>query len=87
MAMSSASCRNLDSPFVTVVLRVAQPSGKIDTRSFEMTVPEFQASISLVLHFFRAMELRKKTIAVFLLQRMTFGFYTRLLNGVTCFVL
>ena len=44
MAMSSSNCRNLSSPYVSVVLRIAEPSGKVNTRSFEMTVPEFQVS-------------------------------------------
>jgi hypothetical protein len=42
MSMSSSSCRSLNSPFITVLLKVAEPSGLIVSRSFEMTMPEFQ---------------------------------------------
>ena len=42
MATSSNQCRNLSSLFVTMVLKVADPSGQVTTKSFEMTVPEFQ---------------------------------------------
>ncbi|XP_033115623.1 COMM domain-containing protein 6-like [Anneissia japonica] len=43
MAMTSQSCKNLNSPLVTISLKVASPSGNIATTSFEMTVPEFQS--------------------------------------------
>ncbi|XP_013383850.1 COMM domain-containing protein 6-like [Lingula anatina] len=42
VAMSSDGCRNLNTPFVTVLLKVADPSGHVTTRSFEMTVIQFQ---------------------------------------------
>ncbi|XP_065178533.1 COMM domain-containing protein 6-like [Sycon ciliatum] len=42
MAVSSSSCRGLNTPFVTLLLRVAEPSGNIIERSVEMSVPEFQ---------------------------------------------
>ncbi|XP_069746652.1 COMM domain-containing protein 6 isoform X2 [Narcine bancroftii] len=42
MAVSSDSCRSLNYPYVTMVLKVADPSGEIIRRSFEMTVPQFQ---------------------------------------------
>lgn len=52
VAMTSDSCRSLNSTFVVMSLRVADPSGKVTTRSFEMTVAEFkvrnQTNISLV---------------------------------------
>lgn len=42
MSMASSNCRNLNSPFVAVLLKVAEPSGTVTERSFEMTVPEFK---------------------------------------------
>lgn len=42
VAMSSNNCRNLNSPFVTISLKVADPSGQVQERSFEMTVPQFR---------------------------------------------
>ncbi|XP_013412764.1 COMM domain-containing protein 6 isoform X2 [Lingula anatina] len=42
VAMSSDGCRNLNTPFVTVLLKVADPTGHVTTRSFEMTVIQFQ---------------------------------------------
>jgi len=42
MSMASSNCRNLNSPFVAVLLKVAEPSGSVVERSFEMTIPEFK---------------------------------------------
>ncbi|XP_048454361.1 COMM domain-containing protein 6 [Rhincodon typus] len=42
MAVSSDSCRSLNHPYVTMMLKVANPSGEIISRSFEMTIPQFQ---------------------------------------------
>ncbi|XP_055492706.1 COMM domain-containing protein 6 isoform X2 [Leucoraja erinacea] len=42
MAMSSDGCRSLNYLYVTMVLKVANPSGDIIRRSFEMTIPQFQ---------------------------------------------
>ncbi|XP_071485738.1 COMM domain-containing protein 6-like [Diadema antillarum] len=42
VAMSSNNCRNLNSPFITISLKVADPSGQVRERSFELTVPEFR---------------------------------------------
>ncbi|KAK7882372.1 hypothetical protein WMY93_028546 [Mugilogobius chulae] len=42
MAVSSDSCRSLNSPYVMVMLKVADPSGQICQKSFEMTVQQFQ---------------------------------------------
>ncbi|XP_072114887.1 COMM domain-containing protein 6 isoform X1 [Mobula birostris] len=42
MAVSSDSCKSLNCPYVTIALKVADPSGEIIRRSFEMTVPQFQ---------------------------------------------
>ncbi|XP_077984466.1 COMM domain-containing protein 6-like isoform X2 [Glandiceps talaboti] len=42
MGISSDSCRNLNSPYVAITITVADPSGHHITRTFEMTIPEFQ---------------------------------------------
>ncbi|XP_077584305.1 COMM domain-containing protein 6 [Stigmatopora nigra] len=42
MAVSSDTCRSLNSPFVTILLKIAEPSGQIRQNAFEMTVPQFQ---------------------------------------------
>ncbi|KAK2526985.1 Commd6 [Columba guinea] len=42
VAMSSDTCRSLKYPYVTVMLKVADPSGQITDRSFEMTIPQFK---------------------------------------------
>jgi len=45
MSMASSNCRNLNSPFVAVLLKIAEPSGSITERSFEMSLPEFKVDI------------------------------------------
>jgi len=45
MSVASSNCRNLNSPFVTVLLKVAAPSGTVTEHSFEMTLPEFKVRI------------------------------------------
>ncbi|XP_049634876.1 COMM domain-containing protein 6 [Suncus etruscus] len=42
MAVSSDSCRSLKYPYVAVMLTVADHSGKAKSKSFEMTIPQFQ---------------------------------------------
>ncbi|XP_077393553.1 COMM domain-containing protein 6 isoform X2 [Festucalex cinctus] len=42
LAVSSDTCRSLNSPFVTILLKIAEPSGQISQKAFEMTVPQFQ---------------------------------------------
>ncbi|XP_070553177.1 COMM domain-containing protein 6-like [Ptychodera flava] len=42
LALSSDSCRSLNSPYVAMTMTVADPSGHHITRTFEMTIPEFQ---------------------------------------------
>ncbi|XP_054643203.1 COMM domain-containing protein 6 [Dunckerocampus dactyliophorus] len=42
LALSSDTCRSLNLPFVTVLLKIAEPSGQISQKAFEMTVPQFQ---------------------------------------------
>ncbi|XP_066843720.1 COMM domain-containing protein 6 isoform X1 [Anser cygnoides] len=42
VAMSSDTCRSLKYPYVTVTLKVADPSGQITDKTFEMTIPQFK---------------------------------------------
>ncbi|XP_051259032.1 COMM domain-containing protein 6 isoform X1 [Dicentrarchus labrax] len=42
MAVSSDTCRSLNSPYVSLLLKIVEPSGQISQRSFEMTIPQFQ---------------------------------------------
>ncbi|NXF93743.1 COMD6 protein, partial [Eubucco bourcierii] len=42
VAMSSDTCRSLKYPYVMVTLTVADPSGQITDKSFEMTIPQFK---------------------------------------------
>ncbi|XP_071335347.1 COMM domain-containing protein 6 isoform X1 [Trachinotus anak] len=42
MAVSSDTCRSLNSPYVSLMLKIVEPSGQICQRSFEMTIPQFQ---------------------------------------------
>ncbi|XP_071991450.1 COMM domain-containing protein 6 isoform X2 [Engystomops pustulosus] len=42
MAISSDSCKSLNHPYVTVELKVAEHSGQVQNKVFEMTIAEFQ---------------------------------------------
>lgn len=42
MAVSSDRCRSLKYPYVAVKLKVADPSGQVNTKTIEMTIPQFQ---------------------------------------------
>ncbi|XP_048955277.1 COMM domain-containing protein 6 isoform X4 [Canis lupus dingo] len=42
MAVSSDSCRSLKYPYVAVLLKVADHSGQVKNKCFEMTIPQFQ---------------------------------------------
>ncbi|XP_055965905.1 COMM domain-containing protein 6 [Sorex fumeus] len=42
MAVSSDSCGSLKYPYVAVMLKLADHFGKVESKSFEMTVPQFQ---------------------------------------------
>lgn len=42
MAVSSDTCRSLNSPHVSLLLKIADTSGQISQRSFEMTIAQFQ---------------------------------------------
>uniref|UniRef100_A0A8C9GXF4 COMM domain-containing protein 6 n=1 Tax=Piliocolobus tephrosceles TaxID=591936 RepID=A0A8C9GXF4_9PRIM len=45
MAVSSDTCRSLKYPYVAVMLKVADHSGQVKTKCFEMTIPQFQAGV------------------------------------------
>ncbi|XP_062033931.1 COMM domain-containing protein 6-like [Lepus europaeus] len=42
MAVSSDSCRSLKHPYVAVMLKIADHAGHVKSKSFEMTIPQFQ---------------------------------------------
>ncbi|KAI5621348.1 COMM domain-containing protein 6 [Silurus asotus] len=42
MAVSSDTCRSLNSPYISVLMKIADTSGEISYKSFEMTVIQFQ---------------------------------------------
>ncbi|XP_001332088.1 COMM domain-containing protein 6 [Danio rerio] len=42
MAVSSDTCRSLNSPIISVLMKIADTSGEVSYKSFEMTVPQFQ---------------------------------------------
>ncbi|NXD67643.1 COMD6 protein, partial [Eolophus roseicapillus] len=42
VAMSSDTCRSLKYPYVTVTLTVADASGQLTDKTFEMTIPQFK---------------------------------------------
>eukprot|EP00002_Diphylleia_rotans_P008119 TRINITY_DN1783_c0_g1_i1.p1 TRINITY_DN1783_c0_g1~~TRINITY_DN1783_c0_g1_i1.p1 ORF type:complete len:198 (+),score=40.08 TRINITY_DN1783_c0_g1_i1:50-643(+) len=43
VAVQSSNCEALRSPYVSIVLKVADSDGKVHAHPFELTVPEFQA--------------------------------------------
>nr|XP_058968652.1 COMM domain-containing protein 6-like [Pocillopora verrucosa] len=42
VGVSSSSCRSLNSPYITALVTVTDPSGAITSKSFEMTIGEFK---------------------------------------------
>lgn len=42
MAVSSDTCRSLNSPFISVLMKIVDTSGEMSYKSFEMTVQQFQ---------------------------------------------
>lgn len=42
VGVSSSSCRSLNSPYITALVTVTDPSGAITSNSFEMTIGEFK---------------------------------------------
>ncbi|KAL8189925.1 UNVERIFIED_CONTAM: hypothetical protein K2H54_027269 [Gekko kuhli] len=45
MAVGSDSCRSLKCPYVTMAVKVADASGHVTSKSFEMTIPQFQGQM------------------------------------------
>ncbi|XP_028655440.1 COMM domain-containing protein 6 isoform X1 [Erpetoichthys calabaricus] len=42
MAVTSDTCRSLNYPYVCMTMKIASSSGHITSKSFEMTIPQFQ---------------------------------------------
>lgn len=42
VGVSSSSCRSLNSPYITVLVTVTDPSGGVSSKSFEMAIGEFK---------------------------------------------
>ena len=61
VAMSSSSCRSLNSPYVSLQLRIAESGGNIRLQTVEMTIPEFQVSRSFSLSLPLSMQARSQT--------------------------
>ena len=45
VGVSSSSCRSLNSPYITALVTVSDPSGTPSTKSFEMTIGEFKVRV------------------------------------------
>ena len=60
VAMSSSSCRSLNSPYVSLQLRIAESGGNIRLQTVEMTIPEFQVSQSFSLSLPLSMQARSQ---------------------------
>jgi hypothetical protein len=41
VAMSASNCKNLGSPYVSVLVRVKDAQDRIQTQTLEMTIPQF----------------------------------------------
>lgn len=54
--MSSDTCRSLKYPYVTVTLTVADPSGQLTDKTFEMTIPQFKVCNQCCLNQSRSCE-------------------------------
>ena len=48
MAMSSSSCRSLNSPYLTLQLNITDPAGALRRNTLQMTVAEFQVTHTLL---------------------------------------
>lgn len=57
VAVSSDSCKNLNSTFVAMTVKVADSSGKLTTHAFEMTVPQFKNLAKQLQDMARSMEM------------------------------
>jgi len=42
VAVSSNTCKNINSPFVAMAVKVQDSSGKVVSKSFELSLMEFQ---------------------------------------------
>ena len=42
VGVSSSACRSLNSPYITALVTVTDPSGALLAKSFEMTIGEFK---------------------------------------------
>jgi len=47
MATTSNLCRQLETPYVTLALRVANPNGVVSATSVDLTVSEFKARVHI----------------------------------------
>lgn len=84
MAVSSDTCRSLKYPYVAVMLKVADHSGQVKTKCFEMTIPQFQVcdlTHPVLAHFFCNRRIKRyiqfffgKTLMVFICRLMCFTF-------------
>ena len=45
VGVSSSSCCSLNSPYITALVTVTDPSGAITSKSFEMTIGKFKVSV------------------------------------------
>ena len=45
MATTSSLCRQLETPYVTLALRVADPNGVVSATSVDLTVSEFKVRV------------------------------------------
>ena len=52
VSVSSSSCRSLNSPHVSLLLKVADPGGNTQQHTAEMSVPEFQVGLRFFFFFF-----------------------------------
>uniref|UniRef100_A0A8C9GXG3 COMM domain-containing protein 6 n=1 Tax=Piliocolobus tephrosceles TaxID=591936 RepID=A0A8C9GXG3_9PRIM len=65
MAVSSDTCRSLKYPYVAVMLKVADHSGQVKTKCFEMTIPQFQVcdlTLPILAHFFCNRRIKRQDI-------------------------
>ncbi|KAB0342893.1 hypothetical protein FD754_019819 [Muntiacus muntjak] len=78
MAVSSDSCRSLKYPYVAVMLKVADHSGQVKNKSFEMTIPQFQEFLLTALPTLKkSNNLRKATMMNEMEITWAFVFFTK----------
>ena len=54
VAVQSSSCKALRVPYVSLVMRVADQEGNIESHPMELTVPEFQVRLSRAARLYSA---------------------------------